>query len=95
MSATVTDVLRIISSGYFWRSTARLAILISVALAILALAFTTLIVVLPLALVGGIALHFYLRRKFRRPSQHFSQRIIEAEYTVVEHGHDDHSGPAR
>jgi len=87
MRGTAADFIYMIGSRHFWRSTIKLALLVLIAIAVLALAFTTLLVVFPLALVGGIVLHFYLRRKIRQAQQtqrRFSHDVIEAEYTVID-----------
>jgi len=60
----------------------RLSILVAVALAVLVAAFTAFILILPLAIIGGIALRFYLKRQVaRRPGP---ADIIEVEYTVLD-----------
>jgi hypothetical protein len=43
------------------------------------------IVVLPLVLLGGIALHFCLRRRLRQARRRSWDGAIDADYTVVEH----------
>jgi hypothetical protein len=78
------DLRQILSSRRFWGSTIRLAILISVGLAILLIAFTTLLVLLPLALAGGLALHLYIRRKLRQERRQSSGLVIDGEYTVID-----------
>jgi hypothetical protein len=67
-----------------WTSPIRLIVLALVGLALFAAAFVTLAVVLPLILIGGIALRFYLRRQMRRARQHSPERVIDVEYTVVD-----------
>jgi Flp pilus assembly protein TadB len=63
----------------------RLAVLISAALALLAITLVGLFVVLPLLIVGGIGLHFYLRHRLRQARRHPADGVIDAEYTVVDH----------
>jgi Flp pilus assembly protein TadB len=82
--STIADLILMIRSRYFWHAMARFAMLLAAALAMLAIAFTALIVVLPLALIGGIGLHFYLRRRLRRRSWGSSGQVIETEYTVID-----------
>jgi Flp pilus assembly protein TadB len=71
--------------GRLWGAMLRLAVLISAALALLAITLVGLFVVLPLLLVGGMALHFYLRRRLQQPRQRPADGVIDAEYTVVDH----------
>jgi Flp pilus assembly protein TadB len=53
---------------------------------LLAVILVGLLVVLPIMLVGGIALSFYLRRRLRRAQRKQPQDgVIDAEYTVIEH----------
>jgi hypothetical protein len=69
-------------------------VLILVGLALLAFAFFTLAILLPIALVGGIALHFYLKYRLRQARRHPQKRqsgpndVIEVEYTIVERRQD-------
>jgi hypothetical protein len=44
----------------------------------------SLFIVLPVMLIGGVALHFYLRRRLRQARQRSWDGVIDAEYTVVE-----------
>jgi predicted DNA repair protein MutK len=69
-----------------WTSPIRLIVMVLVGIAILAAAFVTLAVVLPLLLIGGIILHFYVRRQLRKvqPRSQSSDRVIDVEYTVVD-----------
>lgn len=79
-------------SQRFWGLTFRLALLISLGLAVLLVAFTAMFILLPIALIGGLGTHLYLRRKVRQAqARHTAQRqpsssdlVIDAEYTVVE-----------
>jgi hypothetical protein len=76
----------------FWASAIRLAVGISLGLALLFVAFTAFVFVLPLVLAGGLALHFYLRRKLRQAREEARRHaphaatatVIEGEYTVIE-----------
>jgi hypothetical protein len=45
-----------------------------------------MLLVLPLALIGGLALHLYLRRKLRHVRRQPPSRrmVIEGEYTVLD-----------
>ncbi|MCG7394909.1 hypothetical protein MHY87_18585 [Microvirga sp. ACRRW] len=72
--------------GQFWGSMIKIAVLISAAFAVLAVMLIGLIVVLPVVLVGGIALHFYIRRKLRQAQRRHQPQndVIDAEYTVIE-----------
>jgi Flp pilus assembly protein TadB len=67
-----------------WTSPIRLIVMVLVGLAILAAAFVTLAVVLPLLLIGGAILHFYVRRQLRRARPSASKHVIDVEYRVVD-----------
>ena len=70
-----------------WSVMIKLALLILAAAALLAITLIGLFIVLPLMLVGGIALHFYVRRRLRQAQQRRQRRdgVIDAEYTIIEH----------
>jgi len=76
--------------GQFWGTMIKLAIFVSAALALLAVTLIGLFIILPVMLAGGIALHFYLRRKLRQSQRSQARRgqhhdgVIDAEYTVIE-----------
>ena len=63
----------------------RLVVLISATLTLLAITLVGLFAVLPLLLVGGIALHFYLGHRLRRARRRPADGVIDAEYTVLDH----------
>lgn len=63
----------------------RLAVLITAALALLAITLVGLFVVLPVMIAGGIALSFSLRRRLRRAQRRPKNGVIDADYTVIEH----------
>jgi Flp pilus assembly protein TadB len=64
----------------------RLAGLFLAGVALLAIMLVGLFIVLPVMLIGGIALSFYVRRRLRRPQRRQSGGdVIDAEYTVIEH----------
>jgi uncharacterized SAM-binding protein YcdF (DUF218 family) len=63
----------------------RLAVLITAALALLAITLVRLFVVLPLMIAGGIALSFFLRRRLRQAQQRSKGSVIDADYTVIGH----------
>ena len=73
-----------IASGRLWASTMRLAGLLLAGVILLAILVIGLFFVLPIMLIGGIALHFYLRRRLRQARQRSWDGVIEAEYTVIE-----------
>ena len=56
----------ITGSGRVWESMMRLSGLILAGAVLLAVVLVGLLVVLPIMLVGGIALSFYLRRRLRQ-----------------------------
>jgi hypothetical protein len=68
----------------FSTSPIRLIFTVLVGLAILAAAFVTLAVLLPLLLIGGVILHLYVRRQLRRARRPSSKHVIDVEYTVVD-----------
>ncbi|PVE24124.1 hypothetical protein DC522_12605 [Microvirga sp. KLBC 81] len=76
-------------TGPFWTALIRLAVLTAAGLALLALILIGLLIVLPLVLVGGVALLFYVRRRLRQAQsrRHPRDGVIDAEYTVVDHRH--------
>jgi len=79
-------------SSPLWGSPIRTILLVLVGLALMAFAFFTLAILLPIALVAGIVLHFYLRRRLRQaqrqarshPRGPAQDGVIEVEYTVIE-----------
>jgi Flp pilus assembly protein TadB len=72
-----------INSGWLW-ALMRLAGLLLAGAALLAILVVGLFLVLPIMLIGGIALYFYLRRRLRPARQRSWDGVIDAEYTVVE-----------
>jgi uncharacterized membrane protein len=76
----------ITGSGRVWGSMMRLSGLILAGAVLLAVVLVGLLVVLPIMLVGGIALSFYLRRRLRQARrQQPRDGVIDAKYTVIEH----------
>lgn len=73
-----------IGSGRIWAPLLRLAGLLLAGAALLAIMLVSLFLVLPVMLIGGVALHFYLRRRLRQARQRSWEGVIDAEYTVVE-----------
>ncbi len=93
---------RIAEGPRFWAIAARAAILIVSLVIVAVVAFTALVVVIPLALVGGLALHFYIRRKLRQAARRRTPSaglVIEGDYIVVdkasEMGPETRSPPSR
>ncbi len=80
------DFRPMMNPNRFWSIMLKLALLTALVLAILLVAFATFLVVLPFALVGGLALHLYLRRKLRHMRRQASSGrvVIDAAYTVIE-----------
>lgn len=70
-------------SSAFLSSLLRLAVLAFAAAGAVALLFVGVFVLLPLVFVGGIALHFYIRRRLRQAHRREHNDVIEAEYTVI------------
>jgi Flp pilus assembly protein TadB len=73
-----------IGSGPFGGTIIRLASLVLAGAALLAILVVGLFLVLPIMLIGGIALYFYLRRRLRQARQRSWDGVIDAECTVVE-----------
>jgi Flp pilus assembly protein TadB len=73
-----------IGLGRIWPPLLRLAGLLLAGAALLAIMLVSLFIVLPVMLIGGVALHFYLRRRLRQTRQRSWGGVIDAEYTVVE-----------
>jgi fatty acid desaturase len=74
-------------AGRFWRAMIRLGVLVAAGLALLTITLIGLFVVLPLVLVGSVALYLYVRHRLRRvqAAQRPRDGVIDAEYTVVDH----------
>jgi len=75
------DFVDSLSSRAFWASTLRLAVALAMGAALLVLAFFMILVAVPLAIAGGIALHLWLRRARRRAAE--TPGVIEGEYVIV------------
>ena len=82
MRTTFRNLIQVMRSPRFWRASIGLAGLISFATVILLVAFTALLVLLPIALLGGLALHIYVRHRLRQVRRHHSDLVIDGEYTV-------------
>ncbi len=67
----------------FWPLALRLVLISLVMLAILVTALTAFLILLPIAVIGGVALTFYVRRRLRRAAARHPA-VIEADYTVIE-----------
>jgi Flp pilus assembly protein TadB len=71
-----------------WGTPIRMILLVLAALALVAFAFFTLAILLPIALVVGLGLHFYLRYRLRHARNRTPGRsrdgAIDVEYTVIE-----------
>jgi hypothetical protein len=65
----------------------RLVVLTAAGLALLTITLIGLFVVLPLVLVGSIALYLYARRRLRQfqAGQRSRGGVIDTEYTVINH----------
>ncbi|WP_201864764.1 hypothetical protein [Microvirga soli] len=85
MWAVLRDLRVVLGSSRFWSSTVRLTILVSVGMAVLFVTMSAMILLLPLALVAGLALHLYVRRALRQAARRTRDGlIIEGEYAVLE-----------
>jgi hypothetical protein len=85
MWASLRDLGDVLGSRRFWTATARLTILFSVGVAVLFVAMSAMILLLPLALVAGLALHLYVRRALRQAARRPRDGlVIEGEYVVLE-----------
>jgi 4-hydroxybenzoate polyprenyltransferase len=72
--------------GRVWTPMIRLAGLLLAAATFLAMMIIGLFLVLPIMVVGGLALAFYIRRQLRLAQRRRPQeRVINAEYTVIDH----------
>jgi Flp pilus assembly protein TadB len=67
-----------------WGVIAKLIMGIAAAAALLIIVLVGLIIVLPLALLGGLAMYVYLRRRLRKQKQKPNNDVIDADYTVIE-----------
>ena len=79
------DLRPMMNPNQFWSVMLKLALPTAFILTLLA-AFAMFLVVLPFVLLGGLALHLYLRRKLRHMRRQASSGrvVIDAEYTVIE-----------
>jgi hypothetical protein len=95
MRMNMAELLPGFGSRPFWTLVLRLSLLAAAAVAVLAVLVATLVVVVPVLVLGGLALHLYLRRRLgraQRPTTGFDRRdgasrrgdTIEVEYTVIE-----------
>jgi hypothetical protein len=85
MWASLKDLRDVLGSRRFWSATARLAILVSVGVAVLFVVMSAMILLLPLALIAGLALHLYVRRALRQAARRPRDGlVIEGEYVVLE-----------
>jgi hypothetical protein len=82
MKGIAADLASLIRSPLFWRSAVRLVLLIAVALAVIVAVLTAFVVLVPIAVIGGVALRSYLKRRPRHPVR--TDRVIEGDYTVIE-----------
>jgi Flp pilus assembly protein TadB len=80
------DFRPMMNSKQVWGTMLKVTLLAALVLTILLVAFATFLVVLPFALVGGLALHLYLRRKLRHVRRQTSSRldVIDGDYTLIE-----------
>ena len=80
------DLRPMMSPNRFWSIMLKLALLTALVLTILLVAFAMFLVVLPFVLLGGLALHLYLRHKLRHVRRQTSSRldVIDGDYTVIE-----------
>ncbi len=85
MWALLGDLKNVVGSRRFWSGTVRLTILVSAGLAVLLVAMSAMILLFPLALAAGFALHLYVRRALRQTSRHpRNDVVIEGEYVILE-----------
>lgn len=85
MWASFRDLKDFLGAHRFWSAIARLTILVSVGVVVLFVAMSAMILLLPLALVVGLALHLYVRRALRQAARRPRRGlVIEGEYVVVE-----------
>ncbi|WP_262299496.1 hypothetical protein [Microvirga sesbaniae] len=68
-----------------WSAMLRLAVLITAALALLAITLVGLFVVLPLVIASAIALSFFRRRRLRQAQHRLKGSVIDADYTLIVH----------
>ena len=85
MWASLRDLMDVLGSRRFWSAVAKLTVLVSVGLTVLLVAMSAMIVLLPLALVMGLALHLYVRRAMRQAARRPRHNpVIDGEYVVLE-----------
>jgi hypothetical protein len=85
MWTSLRDLRDVLGSRRFWTAAIRLAILVSVGMTVLLVAMSAMILLLPLALIAGLALHLYVRRALRQAARRPRDGlVIEGEYVVLE-----------
>jgi hypothetical protein len=85
MWALLWDLKNVLGSRRFWSSTIRLTLLVSIGVAVIFVAISAMILLLPLAVVAGLALHLYVRRALRQAARRPRDGlVIEGEYVVLE-----------
>ncbi len=85
MWASFRNLRGVLGAHRFWSAIARLTIFVSVGVVVLFVAMSSMILLLPLALVVGFALHLHVRRALRQAARHPRRGlVIEGEYVVVE-----------
>jgi hypothetical protein len=85
MWASLRDLRDVLGSRRFWTAAIRLAILVSVGVTVLLVAMSAMILLLPLALVVGLALHLYVRHALRRAARRTRDGlVIDGEYVMLE-----------
>ncbi|MBM1170065.1 hypothetical protein [Microvirga arabica] len=84
MWASFRDLRDVLGAHRFWSAVARLTILGAVGVVVLFVAMSAMILLLPLALVVGLALHLYVRRVLRQAARQPRRGlVIEGEYVVL------------
>ncbi len=82
---SLRDLRDVLGSRRFWPAAIRLAILVSVGVTVLLVAMSAMILLLPVALVVGLALHLYVRHALRRATRRTRDGlVIDGEYVVLE-----------
>ncbi len=87
MWASLMDFRNVLGPRHFWSAVVRLTILVTVGLAVLFIATSAVIVLLPLTLAVSLALHLYVRRALRQAARRTRHGlVIEGEYVILERG---------
>ena len=73
-------------AGQFWNTASKTIILVAMGWAVMLVGLAFALLLIPLVLSAGLALHLYVRRKLRHygRSSHDGALVIDGDYKVVD-----------